>query len=211
MVRIELETRVSSEGGDKIETDLTKLIKRCLVAYYEEIYDIFNTPDNNYLFVYKSEAFTSKIYNSYVDFAVSYIGSEGDQELICHEIKISEDDFNSKYGSNFYGTKNYYVVPEYLEEYVKRKIDNNALYNNIGLIVIKEQDDGVYIKTERHAKDFSANEITYSIINNLIDNGTYVGDGNIELKKSTFKFFNSCDVFKNHQLVLDMIRASNSK
>lgn len=187
------------------------MIKRCLVAYYKEVYDVFNTPDYNYLFVYKSEVFTSKIYNSYVDFAVSYIGSEGDQELICHEIKISEDDFNSKYGSNFYGTKNYYVVPEYLEEYVKRKIDNNALYNNIGLIVIKEQDDGVYIKTERLAKDFSANEITYSIINNLIDNGTYVGDGNIELKKSTFKFFNNCDVFKNHQLVLDMIRASNSK
>lgn len=187
------------------------MIKETLVSYYKDMYNDLSESESEYIFVYKEEAFTSKICNSYVDFAVSYISSECSHEVICHEIKISEEDFNSKYGSNFYGTKNYYVVPQYMTEYVTRKIDNNALYNNIGLIEVGEKDGYIYLERKRWAKQFKPNEITYSLRDNLIDNGIYIGEGNIELKRNTFKFFNSCNVFENHQLIKNMIRVSNNK
>lgn len=158
--------------------------------------------------MYKEEAFTSR--NSFVDFAISCIGEDLEEETICCEIKISEDDFNSKYGSNFYGTKNYYVVPEYMKDFVLDKIDNNALYNNIGLIVISDTEDGyTHIKFERRSKEFKENDITRALKNNLINNGTYIGEGNVELKKNTFKFFNNCNKYENQQLLKNMIRTSN--
>lgn len=179
-----------------------------LVEYYTELYEKLKEYNHSCIFVYKEEVFTSR--NSFVDFAVSYIDDDLTEETICCEIKISEDDFNSKYGSNFYGTENYYVVPEYMKDFVLDKIDNNALYNNIGLIMVGETEDGyIHIKPERWSKKFKENDVTRALKNNLIDNGTYIGEGNNELKKSTFRFFNNCNKYENQQLLRNMIRSSN--
>lgn len=173
-----------------------------------QFYNELNNLGLSYIFVYKEEVFTSR--NSFVDFAVSYIGEDLEEETICCEIKISEDDFNSKYGSNFYGTENYYVVPEYMKDFALDKINNNALYNNIGLIVVSDTEDGyVHIKCERSCKKFKENDITRALKNNLIENGTYIGKGNIELKKNTFRFFNNCNKYDNEKLLKNMIRTSN--
>lgn len=98
-----------------------------------------------------------------------------------------------------------------MKDFVLDKIDNNALYNNIGLIVVSETEDGyIHIKNERWSKEFKENDITRALKNNLIDNGTYIGGGNIELKKNTFRFFNNCNKYKNAQLLKNMIRTSNN-
>lgn len=172
--------------------------------------DDLNKSGCDCIFVYKNEVFTSK--NSYVDFAVSYITSNLEDETICCEIKISEDDFNSKYGSNFYGTQNYYVVPKYLANFVLDKIDNNALYNNIGLIEMDISEDGehVYLNHKRWSKNFIENDVTRFIRNNLISSGTYIGKGNSELKRNTFNFFHNCNKYENQELLANMIKTSKS-
>lgn len=98
-----------------------------------------------------------------------------------------------------------------MKDFVLDKIDNNALYNNIGLIVVGETEDGyMHTKNERWSKEFKENDITRALKNNLIDNGTYIGGGNIELKKNTFRFFNNCNKYENAQLLKNMIRTSNN-
>ena len=194
-------------GGDNIETNLTKAIKYMLVDYYTGLYEKLKEWGHSCIFVYKEEVFTSR--NSFVDFAVSYIDCDLTEETVCCEIKISEDDFNSKYGSNFYGTKNYYVVPNYMTDWALDKIDNNALYSNIGLMEFGESDDGYYIEIKRWAKELPKNNVTYAIQNNLINDGTYLGEGRIELKKHTFRFFNDCNKYENRELLRNMIMTSN--
>ena len=160
------------------------------------------------IFVYKEEVFTSR--NSYVDFAISYITGNLEDETICCEIKISEDDFNSKYGSNFYGTENYYIVPQYMTEFVLNKIENNALYSNIGLIEISVNDDGfAHIEMKKRAKEFKVNDVTIFIRNNLVNNGTYIGCGNEELKRNAFNFYHNCSKYENQKLLINMIKTSN--
>lgn len=89
------------------------------------------------------------------------------------------------------------------------KIDNNALYNNIGLVEISDRDDGyLYLEYMRWSKTMRPNDVTYSLMNNIIDNGIYVGDGNKELQRNTFRFFNNCDVIKNSRLLKEMIQTS---
>ena len=89
------------------------------------------------------------------------------------------------------------------------KIDNNALYSNIGLMEFGESDDGYYIEIKRWAKEFPKNNVTYAIQNNLINDGTYLGEGRIELKKHTFRFFNDCNKYENRELLRNMITTSN--
>lgn len=175
--------------------------------YYTGLYEKLKEMNSSYIFVFKEEAFTSR--NSFVDFAVSYIGENLEEETFCCEIKISEEDFSSKYGSNFYGTKNYYVVPEYMRDWALDRIRTNALYSNIGLMIFGELEDGYYIEIEKWSKEFHKNDVTYAIQDNLINNGTYIGEGNTELKKNTFRFFNNCNKYDNQQLLKNMIRTSN--
>ena len=57
--------------------------------------------------------------------------SRPDDDFTNYEIKITKADFNSKYGHNFTGNKNYYVTTKELKDYVKEKIKDT----DIGLII----------------------------------------------------------------------------
>lgn len=62
----------------------------------------------------------------------------------CFEIKITFNDFQSIYGHNFCGNKNYYVVPEYLFKKIEPEVPKN-----IGIIVYNP--DNGRLKTKRES------------------------------------------------------------
>ena len=96
-----------------------------------------------------------------------------------------------------------------MRDWALDKIRTNALYSNIGLMIFGEAGDGYYIEIEKESKEFPKNDVTYAIQTNLISNGIYIGEGNVELKKNTFRFFNNCNKYNNQQLLKNMIRTSN--
>ncbi len=82
-----------------------------------------------------------------VDFITIHKKS-GDEIISCFEIKISKSDFKSKSGHNLVGDYNYYVVPDYLVEYVKEHRPPN-----IGIISYSE-DIGLHTEVNpRKVKD----------------------------------------------------------
>jgi hypothetical protein len=65
-------------------------------------------------------------------------------EITCYEIKVSESDFNSENGHNFYGDYNYYVFPKELYDKLRAnerysKLFEDVWYNRTGIIVFTDK------------------------------------------------------------------------
>ena len=67
-----------------------------------------------------------------------YHSKEG--HSICVEVKVTEADFKSKNGHNFYANKNYYAVPEFLVEKIIDKVPPH-----VGIIAYSEAKPAPYI------------------------------------------------------------------
>lgn len=66
-----------------------------------------------------------------------------------------------------------------------------------------------YIDLKRHAKLFTPNEVTYAIKKNLIEQGIYIGEGNSEFKRNSFRLINCCNKYENSELVRELVRNSS--
>lgn len=80
----------------------------------------------------------------------------------CYEVKISKSDFKSKNGHNFYGNRNYYVVPVELYNDI---ID--MVPQDIGVIVYYSQSQHMKIKKEAIFREVSEKEVLYLMYNSL--------------------------------------------
>ena len=89
------------------------------------------------------------------DLKVSEIGVK----VTCYEIKVSVSDFKSKYGHNFYGNENYYVVTKDIADKVKPLIPES-----VGLLVYYPSG------TIRKAKDSAWNDVDAETMNLLMFN-----------------------------------------
>lgn len=167
------------------ETELTREIKWALSNSLQQ------KDYSNYkgIIAFGYEVPTSKYVNTYVDFAVSSITSKIDN-TICYEIKTSVDDFNSKYGMNFYGNQNYYVVPEYMENYVMDKMKDNRLYNSIGLLVYIDKGEHYAFSEIKTPFSFENSETTCNIRDYLFNNSNLIGDIDRDFAIGILKLFN---------------------
>ena len=169
------------------ETELTKEIKTALTNSWSKNVEQYIKDG---IFIYNTEVLVSQEINTYVDFANTCIMYDA-YLTQCYEIKVSINDFNSKYGSNFYGNKNYYVVSQDIEEYVISKMNSNRMYKGIGLIVYRYNDSKYNLDHVKDSAMFDDSVYTYSIRDNLIDNGIYVGGVNKHFAQGILKIFDS--------------------
>lgn len=69
-----------------------------------------------------------------VDVGVVYTTDTDEIILGCFEIKSCESDFKSGYGRNFCGHINYFVVPEWMKEFMLKQYEKGEIREDVGLI-----------------------------------------------------------------------------
>lgn len=64
----------------------------------------------------------------------------------CFEVKITMQDFHSGHGHNFYGQRNYFVVPKKIEQDILKAVEQN--YPFVGVLALH----GKYLRLIRECK-----------------------------------------------------------